>query len=127
MNRAGLWLAGAIALMLIAMAVKGSLIALPSPPVAEASDGFDANRAAARLQRILGDERPHPVDSAANDGVRERLIAEMRAVGLSPRLTDDFACNGFPRTRSVSCARVRNLVATIGPARWAAPAPLGPL
>ena len=82
------------------MAMKGMLIALPAPPAATAGDGFDANRAAARLQRILGDERPHPVDSAANDAVRERLIAEMRSVGLNPRITDDFACNSFPRNRS---------------------------
>lgn len=112
--RAGLWLTGVILLLLAAMTVKGSLIALPAPPAA-ASDGFDANRAAERLQRILGDERPHPVDSANGDAVRDRLIAEMRAVGLNPRITDDFACNSFPRSRSVSCARVRNLVATIGP------------
>lgn len=110
----GLWLALAIVALLAAMAVKGMLVALPEPP-AVAGDGFDANRAAARLQRILGDERPHPVDSTANDAVRERLIAEMRAVGLNPRITDDFACNSFPRNRSVACARVRNLVATIGP------------
>src|SRR5213076_2550344 len=43
-----------------------------------------------------------------------RLITEMRAVGLNPRVTDDFACNGR-RGSAVSCARVRNLVATIGP------------
>ncbi|MGE0180407.1 MAG: M20/M25/M40 family metallo-hydrolase [Sphingomonas sp.] len=113
--RAGLWLTGAVVLLLAAMAAKGVLIALPSPPAIERAGTFDANRAIARLQRILGDERPHPVDSAASDAVRERLIAEMRAVGLNPRITDDFACNSFPRSRSVSCARVRNLVATIGP------------
>lgn len=112
--RAGLWLTGAIALLLAAMAVKGMLIALPEPP-ATAGDGFDTNRAMARLARVLGDERPHPTDSVNGDAVRDRLIAEMRAVGLNPRITDDFACNSFPRTRSVSCARVRNLVATIGP------------
>jgi hypothetical protein len=111
MRRAGLMLIVALAL-LGAMALKGSLIALPSP----GGPGFNADRAAERLARILGDERPHPADSAAGDAVRERLIAEMRAVGLNPRVTDDFACNGFRRNRNVSCARVRNLVATIGPA-----------
>ena len=110
----GLWLTLAIVALLAAMAVKGMLVALPNPP-AIAGNGFDANRSFARLQRILGDERPHPVDSAANDAVRERLIAEMRAVGLNPRVTDDFVCNGFPRNRAIACARVRNLVATIGP------------
>ena len=115
MMRSGLALAAAIFLLLAAMAVKGELVRLPSPPDAPAADSFDANRAAGRLQRILGDERAHPVDSAADDAVRERLIAEMRSVGLAPRVTDDFACNGFARSRAVACARVRNVVATIGP------------
>jgi len=99
-------------LLLAALALKGSLIALPAPQTA----GFNAERAAARLQRILGDQRPHPVDSANGDAVRDRVIAELRAVGLEPRVTDDFACNALRRSRAVSCARVRNLVATIGPA-----------
>lgn len=115
MVRRGLILILVVAALLAAMAVKGALVALPAPPVG-ASDSFDGNRAAARLARILGDERPHPVDSPAGDAVRNRLIAEMRAVGLNPRITDDFACNGFSRSRTVTCARVRNLVATIGPA-----------
>lgn len=114
MVRRGLALILVIAALLAAMALKGALVALPALP-AGASDGFDANRAADRLARVLGDERPHPVDSPANDAVRDRLIVEMRTVGLNPRITDDFACNGFARSRTVSCARVRNLVATIPP------------
>src|SRR3954452_3660216 len=101
--------------LLAAMALKGSLIALPSPPDHNEPGIFDANRAAARLARILGDERPHPADSPNGDAVRDRLIAEMRGVGLEPRVTDDFACNGNIHARNVNCARVRNLVATLGP------------
>ncbi|HEY5712990.1 MAG TPA: M20/M25/M40 family metallo-hydrolase, partial [Allosphingosinicella sp.] len=115
MRQAGIWLIAALAL-LAAMALKGALLTLPSPPSQSTAQTFDASRAAARLARILGDERPHPVDSAANDAVRDRLIAEMRAVGLTPRVSDDFACNGMPSNRGIACARVRNLVATIGPA-----------
>ncbi len=112
MKRAAL-IAGLFVALLAAMALKGLLLALPE--AGPSASGFDANRAHERLARILGDQRPHPVDSAANDAVRERLIAEMRAVGLNPRVTDDFACNGR-RGSAVACARVRNLVATIGPA-----------
>jgi hypothetical protein len=115
MKQAGLLLVAALAL-LAAMALKGALIALPSAPAGPDAAGFDAHRAAARLERILGDQGPHPVDSDANDAVRERLVAQMRAVGLEPRVTDDFACNER-RGRAVSCARVRNLVATIGSAQ----------
>ena len=115
MKQSAFALTGALLLLLAALAGKGLLLTLPGVPERPAAGAFDANRAAARLQRILGDERPHPVDSAADDAVRERLIAELRAVGLSPRITDDFACNGFARARAVACARVRNVVATIGP------------
>ncbi|WP_395612991.1 M20/M25/M40 family metallo-hydrolase [Allosphingosinicella sp.] len=114
MKQAGILLGLALAL-LAAMALKGALLVLPSPPATESATSFDANRAMARLTRILGDQRPHPVDSDAGDAVRDRLIAEMRNVGLEPRVTDDFVCNGR-RGAAVTCARVRNLVATIGPA-----------
>src|SRR6185295_15925287 len=96
MKRAGVLLA-LFLLLLGAMALKNSLLTLPAP----AATGFQADRAAARLQRILGDERPHPADSANGDAVRDRLIAEMRAVGLTPRVTDDFACNAFRRSRTI--------------------------
>jgi hypothetical protein len=113
LKRAGALLAVFI-LVLAAMAMKGALVTLPAPPDGPNGQGFDANRAAARLARILGDQRPHPVDSRAGDAVRDRLIAEMRRVGLEPRVTDDFACNNNRRGRSINCARVRNLVATLG-------------
>ena len=116
MKHAGALLAVFI-LLLAAMVLKGVLLTLPAPPATPNAQGFDANRAAARLERILGDQRPHPVDSDAGDSARARLIAEMRAAGLEPRVTDDFACNGNPRGRSVACGRVRNLVATLGPAQ----------
>lgn len=112
--RHGLALAAALLLLLAAMAFKDALVRLPSPPGTPTATGFDADRAAARLARILGPQRPHPVDSAENDAVRARLIAEMRAVGLEPQVTDHFACNSFERSRTIACARVRNLVATVG-------------
>lgn len=117
MKRSSILLVGALLLLMAAMGLKGRLLELP-PVRGEAAQGqFDTQRALARLQRILGDERPHPVDSVASDGVRTRLIAEMRAAGLEPRMADHFACNSGSRGRGVNCARIRNLVATIGPAQ----------
>ena len=115
MIRAGATLTIAILLLLAAMAAKSWLIALPAAPTTPVADGFDGNRAMGRLQRVLGNQRAHPVDSAGSDLLRGRLIAEMRRVGLQPRISDDFICNNFARSRAVACARVRNLVATIGP------------
>ncbi|MEA3032870.1 MAG: hypothetical protein QOH86_886, partial [Sphingomonadales bacterium] len=103
-----------LALLVAAMAMKAWLTTVPALEPARPG-GFDQARAAARLARVLGDERPHPVDSAADDAVRERLVAELRAMGRNPRVTDHWACNGDPRSRSLSCARIRNVVATIGP------------
>jgi hypothetical protein len=113
-------IAGALLLLIAALSLRGVLLELPEvpreeAPVAAAGVAFDTGRALARLRRILGDERPHPVDSAEGDAARERLLAELRALGLRPQVTDDFACNSFRRARAVACARVRNVLATINP------------
>ncbi|MEO6579619.1 MAG: M20/M25/M40 family metallo-hydrolase [Sphingomicrobium sp.] len=102
--------------LLLAFGLKGALIAPPSPPGSVASGQFDTQRAIARLGRILGDQRPHPVDSEANDAVRARLIAELRGVGLQPELREAMDCNITPQSRTVGCAKTRNVVASIGPA-----------
>jgi hypothetical protein len=80
-----------------------------------AADQFDPEAARARLVRILGDETPHPVDSAAQDGVRERLLREITALGLTPEVRDAFSCRAQPRGPQVDCARVRNIVFSLGP------------
>ena len=103
----------ALLLLTAAMVLKGELISLPQVRGDAAAGTFDTERALARLARILGNERPHPVDTEANDGFRARLIGELRAAGLTPEVTDDIACNG--RQRSIACARVRNVLVTVGP------------
>lgn len=109
--------AGVLLALLAILVFKGAFLALPPVPEAAAPGDFDSDRAFARLQRILADRIPHPVDSDANDRVRERLIAELRAAGLQPRVTDTITCNNYADSRSVNCARVRNVVATVGPAQ----------
>src|SRR3546814_4293874 len=49
---------------------------------------FDTDRAVARLAIILGDERPHPTDSDANDAVEARLLAEIRKAGFTPQIDE---------------------------------------
>ena len=116
MKASALFVAASLLLLILAMAAKPALLALPDVPEQAWPGAFDAKRAIARLQRILGDQRPHPVDSPANDQVRNRLTAELRSVGLSPVVTDSINCNGEAKSRAVSCARIRNVRATIGPA-----------
>ena len=97
------------ALLLLAFSLKGTLIAPPHEPV----NGFDNGRALARLQRIQGDQRPHPVDTAADDETRNRLIAELKTLGMSSRIQEVEDCSGFPKSQVISCSRVRNVIATI--------------
>ena len=98
------------ALLLAAFALKGLLL---QPPAAASSGEFNTQRAIGRLQRILGEQRPHPVDSQADDAVRNRLIAELRAIGLQPQVHEAMDCSAMPGTRFVSCSHVRNVVAAI--------------
>jgi hypothetical protein len=98
-----------IALLLAAFALKGALI---EPPHGRAGE-FNTERALARLQRIQGDQRAHPVDTPADDDTRNRLIAELNAIGLQPHVQEAEDCSGFPGYRIVSCSRVRNVIATV--------------
>ena len=102
-----------MALLLVGFALKGELIEPPAPAATVAAGEFDTSRALARLQRILGDQRPHPVDTADDDAVRDRLIAELNAIGLQSRIQEAEDCSGFPKSRVVSCSHVRNVIATI--------------
>lgn len=109
-----------LALVVIGLLLgMGALCSLSQPPAlstVNAAGQFDARRAKDRLARVLGDQRPHPADSAASDGVRERLVGELTRMGLQPRVQDRFACNGLFKQRGVGCARVRNIIVTLGPA-----------
>ncbi len=119
-QRDWIWGVFVAVLLMVGFALKGAMMIPPSPPAHASPGEFDTNRALARLQRILGDERPHPVDTAADDAVRERLIAELRALGLQPQVHEAVDCSTFLDNRFVSCSRVRNVVATI-PGRGAGP------
>jgi hypothetical protein len=102
--------------ILAAVAATAALVQPLAVRSATEAGEFDASRAKARLALILGNERPHPADSAASDAVRARLVSQIRALGLTPIVRDQFACNEFYKQRGVSCGRVRNVIVAIGPA-----------
>src|SRR5690606_37798415 len=80
----------------------------PSPVGADAvADAFSSARAMGVLERVLGDQRPHPTGSPANAAVRDAIVAELRAIGLEPQVQRRFACGGF------TCATVDNIVARV--------------
>lgn len=102
-----------VALLLAGLAAKGLMVVPPGAPQAIKPGDFDTSRALGRLQRILGDQRPHSVDTPGDDAVRTRLIAELRAIGLQPRVQEAMDCSAMPKARFVSCSHVRNVIATI--------------
>lgn len=116
------WLEGVLiaALLMVAFAVKGLLIEPPSLPSKIGSGAFQTQRAIGRLQRILGDQRPHSVDTASDDAVRDRLVTEIRAMGLQPQVREASNCTKDPRTHIISCADIHNVVAII-PGRASGP------
>jgi hypothetical protein len=110
-----LLLAAVLLGLLAAMAAKSLLVEVPPLRPQSVAGQFDANRAKARLAFILGDEMPHPADSDAGDVVRARLVSLLSGMGLNPLVRDNQACNELYKQRGVSCARVRNVIAVIGP------------
>ncbi len=66
----------------------------PQPLSADAaSDEFSAGRAFAVLQRLLGDQQPHPAGSEANAQVRARLVKELEDLELDVQV---LRCEGPP-------------------------------
>lgn len=119
MARGTIRLALVVAALLAVFALKHLLLELPAVPeasaAATAAGRFDADRAYGRLERILAGNPVHWVDSPGSDAVRDRLVAELRAAGLDPRVADHPSCNSYARSRAINCARIRDVVATIGP------------
>ncbi|HYU94921.1 MAG TPA: M28 family peptidase [Sphingomicrobium sp.] len=101
--------------LLGAMAAKSVLITLPPVRAHNDPGQFDAERAAGRLAFLLGDERPHPADTPANDFVRGKLVMLLQSLGMQPIVRDHVACNELFKQRGVSCARVRNVIVVLGP------------
>jgi hypothetical protein len=116
MHRSTFVLGLVLIVLLGAMAAKSLLIEIPPVRAHSAADQFDANRADQRLAFVLGDQRPHAADTAADDDVRNRIVGLLQGMGLKPLVRDQLACNELYKSRGVSCARVRNVIATIGPA-----------
>ena len=96
-------------LLLAVFTLRSFLVSAPS---VDPDHPFNTVQAFERLERILGDETPHPVDTDVNDAVRERLLTEITDLGFEPIVRDDFHCvTGYGGVR---CARVQNVMFWIG-------------
>ena len=82
--------------MALAFALQLLVARLPDPrPESAPAAEFSAGRALAIAERLLGDGAPHPVGSAANEAVRDHIIAELEALGLPVELRSTFACSSI--------------------------------
>ena len=108
--KATLKLAGLLSLLFLIYLFRSALV---QPPAVDAEHAFQTERAYARLTRILGDERPHPVDSEANDAVIARLMTEIETLGFTPMVRDEFHC--VEQGRSLRCARLQNIAFWVTP------------
>ncbi len=70
---------------------------------------FSGLRAADYLAELLGDETPHPVGSPANRAVRDRLLAQLKELGLQVEVQQTIGCSA----KRPVCARVENVLAEI--------------
>src|ERR1700722_19037283 len=81
----------------------------PAPPGPAAFPAiFSAFRARAILKDLVGDDLPHPIGSAGNAKVRERIAARLTALGYTTELQTGLVCNDF------ACGTPTNIVATYG-------------
>src|SRR3954451_6957070 len=105
---AGWGLAAALALLALALLLALQGGPPPAQPASAPATEFSAGRAQAVLRDLLGDGAPHPVGSPAAARVRERILAELRSVGLTPEVQEGVGCspNG-------TCARVSNVLARL--------------
>ena len=104
---------GALALMLalfgLALLAVVVLHRPPAPRPAGAPAGeFSAGRAREVLRRLAGDGSPHPVGSAADERVRQAIVATLTGLGYQPRVEEGFACHW-----GGACGRVLNVVARL--------------
>ena len=98
-------------LVLLALALLLTL-SLGNPPEPKPKDApateFSAGRAGEVLRTLVGDGTPHPVGSAANAQVRERVMAQLRSLGYTPEVQEASTCQA-----GWGCARVANVLARL--------------
>ncbi len=110
----GIFIAAILALALsFTLALARSRTPAPLPANAPEEE-FSAGRAEQTLTRLLGDERPHPVGAAAHTAMRQRLLDELRNLGLEAQLQSGWQCDSDQPNANM-CVYVTNVFAAIAP------------
>ena len=82
----------------------------PAPLAADApATAFSAVRAREILKDLVGDGVPHPLGSAADAAVRDRIVKRLTELGYKTELQTGIACNDF-----ATCGTPTNIIATRG-------------
>jgi hypothetical protein len=76
---------------------------------------FSAARADATLATLLGPEVPHPVSTAANKAVRDRIRAAFAALGIKTSLYRADGCRGSAKYGFFACGTVEDILAEVAP------------
>ncbi len=101
-----------VAVAVVALAQAAVLLAIAWLPAALPADAppaeFSATRALGVLDRLVPAPTPRPLGSPENAAFRDRLIAELAALGLAPETHEASVMT--PRD---TFARVRNVIATV--------------
>src|SRR5271169_2058799 len=79
----------------------------PKPADAPAAE-FSAGRAREVLRQLVGNGVPHPVGSAADGIVRQKIVRILTGLGYQPQIQSGFACDEWG-----VCGAVQNVVARI--------------
>lgn len=96
--------------MALALALQLAAARPPAPqPLTAPEEAFSAARALALVERLLGDGAPHPTGSEANAAVRDRIIAELTALGYVVETQAAFSCNRIWPL----CGAVENVLARL--------------
>src|SRR6476620_1727125 len=105
MNRRAVWVLLAILLIAVATALR---LRGPEPkPATAPANEFSAARALQAERDTIGGTIPHPSGSAANQAVRDRIVARMQSLGYTVKVEKRFACSAHPL-----CAEVESIVAS---------------
>ena len=97
----------ALIILLVTFSLLDASAQPPAPlPATAPGNEFSAGRAQELLARLVGDSTGHPVSTDANATVRQRVIAEIAALGLPVETQTDFTC----QPRWAVCANVTNIL-----------------